>query len=131
MQLSTLTTVIIVTVGVTLAQNSTINPDVQTIGCPEFGCPNVTGDTSRDWDLASCRVVQDNLGAVGIAENIFDVPGTNGTRLSLTMARTLHGSSRYDWAMPIDSEFGMCKLDLSPSISSLGITSYLKKEHQN
>jgi len=76
--------------GVTLAQNRTINPDVRIVGCPEFGCPNTTQNINRDWDTAECRLgFQTTAAAVGIAENVIEVPGTD-TKLSLTMARKFY-----------------------------------------
>ncbi|KAK5654265.1 hypothetical protein OQA88_7441 [Cercophora sp. LCS_1] len=67
------------------------NRDIQLAGCREVGCPNATyGDepVPRDWDLADCSVGgAPGFGAVGVAENVFDVPD-NDVQLSLTVGRT-------------------------------------------
>ena len=70
------------------------NPEVKITGCPEFGCPNSTVSLERDWDVAECKLGNDTLFSVGIAESVFSVPGSDA-KLSFTMDTLILGA-KYD-----------------------------------
>lgn len=65
------------------------NHDTPIVGCKGLGCQNVTSEyrKGQNWDLANCTTGEDRLGAIGIVENVFDVPD-NDVSLSLTVGRT-------------------------------------------
>lgn len=91
--------------GCGLAQNTTqmleSSPNVTLIGCPELGCPRIPPEQlKRNWDVSNCTVGGTELRAVGIAREVFSVPG-NDTKLSLTVARTGDSFSADAWSPEI------------------------------